>query len=260
MIKYRIYIDETGNSDLNSSDNPNHRFLTLTGVVVSLDYVKDKLHPDMEKIKNDILCQHPDEPIIFHRKDILNKKNHFRILKNEKINEEFNNAILSKLKEWEYTVITVLIDKKEHKELYHTWRYDPYHYCLAVLLERFVFWLGKNDAIGDVMIESRGGKEDMRLKKSFRNLMLNGTEYVDASKFNTFFTSKEIKVKPKSANISGLQLADIIAHPSRRQFLLHLGYIIKTKKIFGDKIIEIIKKKYYKRNNKIYGYGMKKLP
>jgi hypothetical protein len=30
-VKYRIYIDEVGNPDLESSDNPNHRFLGLTG-------------------------------------------------------------------------------------------------------------------------------------------------------------------------------------------------------------------------------------
>ncbi len=260
MKKYRIYIDETGNSDLNSSENPNHRFLTLTGVVVSFDYVKDTLHPDMEKIKNDILNQHPDDPIIFHRKDIINKKNHFNILKDDVINQKFNKAILDKLNRWDYTIITVLIDKKEHRDLYRTWRYDPYHYCLAVLLERFVFLLEKNNAVGDVMIESRGGKEDMRLKRSFRKLFNDGTQFVKSSEFQKYLTSKEIKVKPKSANIAGLQLADIIAHPSRRQFLLHLKHLSKKRDIFGDKIIEIIKKKYYKKDNKIYGYGMKKLP
>ena len=39
----------------------------------------------------------------------------------------------------EYTVITVCLDKKKHRDTYTTWRYDPYHYCLAVLLERFNF-------------------------------------------------------------------------------------------------------------------------
>ena len=38
--KYRIYIDETGNSDLKSSDEPNHRYLSLTGVIITLEYVR----------------------------------------------------------------------------------------------------------------------------------------------------------------------------------------------------------------------------
>ena len=29
-MKYRMYIDEVGNSDLGASDNPNHRYLSLT--------------------------------------------------------------------------------------------------------------------------------------------------------------------------------------------------------------------------------------
>jgi len=30
--KYRLYIDEVGNSDLGSSKDPNHRYLSLTGL------------------------------------------------------------------------------------------------------------------------------------------------------------------------------------------------------------------------------------
>ena len=260
MEKYRIYIDETGNSDLNSSDNPNHRFLTLTGVVLSLNYVKDILHPDMESIKNDIFNQHPDDPIILHRKEIVNRKHPFENLKNPDIAINFNSIILDKLSEWNYKIITVLIDKKEHKETYNTWKYDPYHYCLAVLMERYLFFLEDKNACGDVMIESRGGKEDLRLKKSFKKLYCEGTEYISNKRFQALLTSREIKVRAKKANIAGLQLADLVAHPSRRQFLLHLGFLKKSKKIFGDDIIESIQSKYYKKNNKLYGYGMKKLP
>ena len=260
MEKYRIYIDETGNSDLGSSNNPNHRFLTLTGVILSLDYVRKVLHPEMEDIKNNILGQHPDDPIIFHRKEIVNKKYPFDKLKNIEVENLFNSTILRKLSNWNYKIITVLIDKKEHKEIYKTWRYNPYHYCLAVLLERYLFFLDEEDTVDDVMIESRGGKEDRRLKDSFKYLYHNGTEFVVSSKFQAHLTSKELKLKPKIANIAGLQLADLIAHPSRRQFLVHLGFHRKEKEIFGDKIIEIIQPKYYKKGNKLYGYGMKKLP
>lgn len=43
MEKYRIYIDEVGNPDVESSDNPNHRFLSLTGVIIDLEYVRNVL-------------------------------------------------------------------------------------------------------------------------------------------------------------------------------------------------------------------------
>ena len=44
-----------------------------------------------------------------------------------------------------------------------------YHYCLALLLERFTFFLEQKQVRGDVMAESRGGKEDKRLKLHFQN-------------------------------------------------------------------------------------------
>ena len=44
-VKYRMYVDEVGNSDLDSSQDPNHRYLSLTGVVVELGYVQTTLFP-----------------------------------------------------------------------------------------------------------------------------------------------------------------------------------------------------------------------
>ena len=163
MGKYRIYIDETGNSDLGSSDNHNHRFLSLTGIIIDLDYVESFLYPDMEKFKKQYFFSHPDEPIIFHRKEMVQKRPPFHVLKDPETEIRFNSELLHKLNLWDYKVITVLIDKKEHKELYSVWRYDPYHYCLALLMERYYSFLKDNKQCGDVMVESRGAKEDMRL-------------------------------------------------------------------------------------------------
>jgi len=165
-IKYRIYIDEVGNSDLESSDDPNHSFLSLTGVIVNLEYVKNVLSPEIENLKTAFFDAHPDEPIILHRKEILNARPPFRILIDSDIRDKFNRQLLALLKTWDFNVISVCIDKKNHKETYTTWRYDPYHYCLAVLVERFVFFLESVNAVGDVMTESRGGKDDKRLKES----------------------------------------------------------------------------------------------
>jgi len=72
MIKYRIYIDEVGNSDLKSSEDPNHRYLSLTGVIFELEYVKEVLNPELENLKKEFFNAHPDEAIILHRKEIVN--------------------------------------------------------------------------------------------------------------------------------------------------------------------------------------------
>ncbi len=111
------------------------------------------------------------------------------------------------------------------------------------------------------MFESRGGKEDIRLKRSFRKIMDNGTHNLSAEDLEQHFTSKEVKVKPKSANVSGLQIADLIAHPARRWFYKNVLDKDDGKETFGDEIISILeKKKFFKYKGEILGYGAKKLP
>jgi hypothetical protein len=67
---YRLYIDETGNADLKASQtDPNHRFLSLTGIIMHVDYTRSVAHPGLEGLKTTFFGHHPDEPIILHRKD-----------------------------------------------------------------------------------------------------------------------------------------------------------------------------------------------
>ena len=261
MGKYRIYIDESGNPSLKGSNFDNERFLSLTGVIIEIEYVNQFLHDDMENLKKCFFKYDYDDPILFHRREIANRIGSFVILKDDKIRANFNRELLNRLENWEYKVVTVLIDKKEYRETYKVWKYDPYHYCLAILLERYLFILEKIQANGDVMIESRGGKEDIRLKKSFIRLYEDGTNYMKAEKFQNLLTSKQLKVKSKKLNISGLQIADLIAQPSRNDLLTNLGLIKEKKNSLGSEIINILRKgKYHKVSGKLFGYGLKKLP
>lgn len=259
MKKYRIYIDEVGNSDLGSSKDPNHRFLSLTGVIFELEYVK-QVQKDVELFKTKYFDSHPDEPIILHRKDIINHKFPFHVLKDPDIEIKFSNELLKLFSKWEYTIISVLIDKSEHQSKYSTWKYDPYHYCMEIILERYYGFLIDNLFVGDVMFESRGGKEDLRLKRSYSRLFEGGTHYKNAEELQKTLTSRELKIKPKSANIAGLQIADLLAFPSRK-YIFDFYKIKNSEKItFNDRVIEVIKHKYYKRGNKLEGYGIKLLP
>ena len=252
-MKYRLYIDEVGNSDLKSSENPLHRFLSLTGIIVELGYVAEILFPEIENLKVKYFKSHPDNPIILHRKELVNAKYPFTALKDETIKSQFDKELLASLEKWEYSVITVCLDKKAHKDTYKIWRYDPYHYGLALLLERYTFFLEQKQKQGDVMAESRGGKEDKRLKASFHKLWQEGTQFISQERFHQVLTSKQLKVKPKSNNISGLQLADLIAHPSRNEILSENKLLDRPLAPFAKKIINILQSKYYKHHEKIFG-------
>lgn len=259
--KRRYYIDEVGNPDLGASEDPNHRYLSLTGVIVSLDYVRVTLSPELEALKARHFGCHPDEPVTLHRKELVNKRPPFEALREQQRERAFNEDLLDRLSTWDYTVQTVILDKLEYRARYRTWQADPYHYCLRVLLERYVRWLARNNCVGDVMAESRGGKEDLRLKGSFGRVHEQGTEYVDRSVFQERLTSSELKVKKKDNNIAGLQLADLVAHPSFRASLAR-SQRSRLPDTFGGRIAQILEAAKYDRSpeGRIDGWGRKILP
>lgn len=262
MKKYRIYIDEVGNPDLKNSKDPNHRFLCLSGVIFDLNYVQSKFHPQLEKLKTKYFDHHPDEPIIFHRKELVFKEKPFHALKDVNLEQSFNQDLLGFLQDWNFKIISSVIDKKEFCDLYQAWKKDPYHYCLEVILERYRLFLKMNNAVGDVMIESRGGKEDIRLKNSFRELLENGNEVLTAQDLQEYLTSKELKIRNKTANIAGLQLADLVAHSVRRWAFIEFWNINESKRTFSDDILNILLKhqKFFSLEERILDYGIKKLP
>ncbi len=238
---------------MNYTVDPNSRFLALTGVVIDLEHVRNKVHPEMESLKTVFFHSHPDEPVILHRSDIMNRRGAFQPLRDSRVNNAFGREILQRLREWEYVVITVCLDKEEHVQRTRTWSRDPYHYCIEVLLERFCALMRQLHSTGDVMAESRGGKEDRRLKNEFRKLWRNGTDYLEPERIQRLLTSRELKVKPKSTNTAGLQLADLIANPSRSEVLAERGLLGRELGAFTKEIVDVLGEKYYRRGDSIYG-------
>lgn len=67
MTLYRVYIDEVGNHDLTHTEDPNQRFLSLTGIILESDYTLKIVQPELNQIKQRYFQHDPDESIIFHR-------------------------------------------------------------------------------------------------------------------------------------------------------------------------------------------------
>jgi hypothetical protein len=261
MAKYRLYIDEVGNPDLGASRiNENNRYLSLTGLIISLDYVRDVVHPRLEDLKRRFFGEHPDEPIILHRRELVNQRPPFQALRDPDVRDAFNAELMTLIEELIYKVVTAVIDKREHLDRYGGWAEDPYHYCLKVIVERYVLELHGRGLRGDVMAESRGGKEDRRLKDEFASIYLTSAA-VGNNRFAERLTSSQLKVKPKSGNIAGLQLADMIAHPS---FVAtkarHEGAELPNN--FGGRIAAVLEASKYRCGwtGLIDGFGRKWLP
>ncbi len=100
--------------------------------------------PELEALKRRYFKVHVDEPLIFHRKELVNRKYPFQALREPGVEESFNVDFLALLARLQYKVITAVIDKLEHRHRDAAWQRHPYHYCQAVLLERYVSSMGKS--------------------------------------------------------------------------------------------------------------------
>jgi len=279
---YRLYIDESGDHSYGKKElrslrlkfkdktievpmdhypeleKEEKRYLGLTGCIIETEKYRSTFHPTLEELKQTHFPHNPDEPIILHRKEIINKRGAFWRLRDPEKEKSFNEDVLSFLEEMAYTVITVVIDKKVHIERYEESAYHPYHYCLSALLERYCGFLHFYNAKGDVLGESRGGTEDRQLKDAYNRIYDSGTQFRRQEFFHSVLTSKEIKLKSKRANIAGIQVADLLAHPLKQEILAETGRIPDIPdQLFGKRICEIVKKKYNRHvyNGRIYGYG-----
>ena len=142
--------------------------------------------------------------MVLHRKELVNGRWPFQALKDADTRAAFDDALLGLIGSWEYRVITVCLDKRAFAAGGYAASADPYHYCLGAMVETFGDWLRQRNAIGDVMVEARRGKEDVRLKEYYRTIWERSAGVAAAAQLQSVLTSREIKVKPKEANISGL--------------------------------------------------------
>lgn len=253
---HRLYLDESGDHLYHDLENISCRYLTILGCIFERENDYTEMAKTMQSLKEQFWPdQDPDKPIILHREDIRRKNAPFHILKSHDILKSFNDTVINLLSSARYTIINVTIDKKSHQERYK-YPEHPYHYCLQVMLERYVFWLAEHSAEGDVMGESRG-KEDLALKKEYRAIWQDGTmQKPDPALFQKRLTTKEIKIKPKSNNIPGLQIADLLAYPLKEKILHEKGIRSNFSGTFNETVYKAVAGKIRKSTSgRTAGFG-----
>jgi hypothetical protein len=266
---YRLFIDEVGHHNLVSVNDPNERYLCLVGVILDLEYSLGEFTDSVNALKMEIFGT-PD--VVLHRRELIDKKPApYDKLADPIIKERFDKLLLDLIAGSHYTVITVLIDKQRHFEKYPKWQFQPYHYCLTAMIERYVWWLDEQNAVGDVMAEGRDRRQDMKLEAAYKYLYRNGTgtskpekkSFVSSELMQKRLSSGEIKMKTKVSNVPGLQLADLVANPARRHIVCKLEKT-RMQSRFGRAIMKILIDLKYCRckwgNRRIVGFGVKVLP
>ena len=78
------------------------------------------------------------------------------MLGNPNVRARFDEAILGVMREADYTVITIFLDKLGMDGKFHWERGHPYHFLMEVLVEKYALCLERRNSIGDIMPEARG--------------------------------------------------------------------------------------------------------
>jgi hypothetical protein len=258
--RYRLFFDETGNGDLHAAKkDPYQRYLSLTGLVIRQDSHDAEITQKLIAFKSEIFGE-KNASVILHRREIMNRKGTFAVLNDDNLRAKFDSKFRDLVRSLPSPVFTVSIDKQAHLDKYKVWQFNPYHYVMTCLLERFVLWLNATGYVGDVMGEARNPTHDAQLRR-FCYFYANGT-FVRKTVIRRTLISKELRLQPKSANVAALQIADLLAHPAHRNYkFTRLGETIPDD--YGTSLVTILEESKYNRKSstgQIEGYGRKWLP
>ncbi|MGY4366671.1 hypothetical protein ACVW1A_002736 [Bradyrhizobium sp. LB1.3] len=148
--RYRLYFDETGTGDLKGhKKDPNQRYLSLTGLVFRQDVHDSTFTARLSALKRRVFNS---TEIILHRRDIVDRDGVFSVLEDDATRAAFDAEILDLVGDLPGPAFTVSIDKQAHYEKYAAWHFEPYHYVLTCLVERFLWWLRRTNSLGSVGI------------------------------------------------------------------------------------------------------------
>lgn len=258
--KIRMYVDENGHQAIKGDlRNTRKRFLGMTGVIMEIKSHDEILTPAIDALK---VKYFGSTNIVLHRREIISAEGPFSCLSDDKVRDAFNAELLCIIRDTPYRVVSTVIDKHKLVSKYGEENtYDPYALALEILMQRYHYWMKSvtvkyGTRFGDILIEARGKGEDRITRKTYTDIY-NGNGFYHLQKADRYYSSSEIKLKPKSANIAGLQFVDLIAHPSRRYILSKHGLSSSLKdSSYEQKIVDVlIRNKFRRSNGRIDGIG-----
>lgn len=258
--RFRLYIDESGDKTYNQMEGQQKRFLCLCGTIIRWGDTYRIIEDEMENLKQRYFADWHDQPVIFTRSAMVNRNGPFSVLGADLgLAFQFDCDLYRYLATMPYLVISTVINKMDHQERY-TDAWNPYNYCLWTMMERYCGYLRWVGGEGDIVAESRGKEDDYEIKDAYIEAYNNGTNVrPDPAYFQDHLTSKEIKIKKKTQNIAGLQISDMLAHPSKQDILLHCERIGEDLRQGLPKALcnLLVEQRYMRRedNGQIWSYG-----
>jgi|ERR1700730_2183571 len=240
---YIVYVDESGDHSLTSIDLQFPVFVLAFCLVHKPAYI-DHVVPAFQRFKFEFWGH---DSVVLHGHEIRKAQGDFNILLNAITRKAFFDRLNSVVEAANFTIIAAVIDKQGHVKRY-TQPIDPYKIALRFCLERLQYCLGERgqaDRLTHVQVECRGTAEDAKLELEFRRVC-DGHNHVGK------MPNLDIRFMDKKHNSTGLQLADLVAHPIGR-------HVIKPDQ--PNRAFDILEPKFRRGpEGQVKGYGLKKFP
>lgn len=254
----RLFIDESGDHSIPQTEcDVGRRYLGVVGTLFVDRRTYDEFECNLNRIKLDHFPANGLTPLVFHRADIFRKSGPFAVLIDQNRRQAFKEDLLCLIRETQFTVVGVVVDKLIHGRKAYRRLGHSYHYCLHAILERYCGLLARMNRTGDACVEARGRKEDQALQEVYRGVYEHGTRYLPKDRAQSTLSSSTLKVVRKEENSAGLQLADLIAHPVTRDVLRAYRRIPAVPGEFTNALLKVIDSKYnlYQFDGRVNGYG-----
>jgi len=240
-----LFLDESGDHNLSVID-PQYPLFVLAGVIAEKNYAEGELTDAVQGFKRRLFGR---DDLILHTADITRNRNGFEQMQDAGFRRRFYDELNALMRSLDYTVVACAIRKEAHLSRYGLAALDPYLLSLDILVERFCMEIGNVEEAGIIVAERRGPTLDRGLELAWLNLKIQGTQYMQASEIEKRILA--LNLRPKSDNLAGLQLADLVVTP--------IGRYLLGKHVKED--YQVVESKFRRsRGGRYEGYGLIVLP
>lgn len=251
---FQIYIDDSGNVDPATTNDPNNRYGSLTAVILRSDYLLNTFNPSFQLLVERHFGKNTEGgPHNLHRRVLNSPPDHgpFSVLKDDDKRKAWNEDALRMFNKAEYTVISACIDKVNWYRTFPEWTGDFYQVLVDAILERAFYFLKNRNGIAEVNIETKNPGKDKRINENYKkSISEKGFDFITSDKLKTVFSSSELNIITKADCRPGAQLADLLAgpalqliryektrrHPLQSEFVKALCRILEASKFYRESV------------------------
>jgi hypothetical protein len=224
---YVVYVDESGDHSLTSID-ADYPVFVLALCIFHKRHYSEKIIAAVEKFKFNYFGH---DSVVLHEHEIRKQKGAFVFLSQRKVREGFMASLSSIMEASNFVLIAGVVDKQRLNKNEGA-SSNPYHIALGLCLEALSSFLtekGQQHLKTHVIFECRGRKEDAELELEFRRIG-------DLGRLSAAQAQLEIVFANKQTNLTGLQLADLVARP------IGLSYLRPHQ---PNQAFELLRRKFY---------------